>query len=656
MRDSASRSRVLACAALAALVLAAFWPCVDARFVNWDDHVNLADLRERGSVWSFFVAPGRVDPYQPLAWLSLGFDRWLWGLDAGLDAPQAGRFHATSVVIHALAACAFLGVARRVLRVVLPGASARSIDIAAALAACVFAVHPLRVESVAWVTERRDVVSGLLYLLAAGAWLATQPSASDRIVRRAPAVGAAVAAALAAVLGLTSLDFDGRTLDPAGLGVPGLVAALAAVGASTVLAARALAMDAPRALRLALCVVALLLALTAKGLSVVLPALMLAFDLWPLRRLRGPSLGASLVEKAPLFALAAISARVSIWAQVANGRTFSSYEAHGLAERVLQACYGLWFYPSRTFAPVATSPSNFLPDELSIGEPRFAVAVVFTLSAALTAIFVRRRWPGFTLACATFALGAAPILGLTQAGAQLVADRYSYIAAMPFSMLVAGAWAQWVCGRARIVVLASAAIAVLALTWATHVRARAWHDSESLWRYAVAVDPRDGFAHAQLGSALAMRAPALEVADEVQRMRLEADRMFRRAIELDPTPLPGSLLHHGINLLALDRAAEAVPVLQGHVHDFPDDSLALTYLGSSFGALRRFGEALPLLERAVLDPGAPPRAWQALGRVREELGDAPGAIAAYEHVLARWPGQAGVRQRLDALKAASGEE
>ena len=135
--------------ALVAAVFAAFAPALGAHFINWDDPSNLEDLaRGAGDPWHWFTTTGSVDPYQPLSWWSLSIDHALWGLSPGLDAPQAARFHATSVLIHALAAVAFFFVARRLLAITVNDASERWSVPAAALAALLFAVHPLRCESV----------------------------------------------------------------------------------------------------------------------------------------------------------------------------------------------------------------------------------------------------------------------------------------------------------------------------------------------------------------------------------------------------------------------------------------------------------------------------------------------------------------------------
>src|SRR6184192_4731807 len=98
--------------------------------------------------------------YIPLTWMTLGMDYLLWGMN------PVG-YHLTSLLLHATSAVVFFFLARRFLTLALPRASGRghALTVSAGFAALVFAIHPLRVESVAWVTERRDVLSGLFYLV-----------------------------------------------------------------------------------------------------------------------------------------------------------------------------------------------------------------------------------------------------------------------------------------------------------------------------------------------------------------------------------------------------------------------------------------------------------------------------------------------------------
>jgi hypothetical protein len=151
-------------AALVVLVAAAaFLPAVGNGFVSWDDDRNFLDNPHyRGlappQLWWMLTTP-HTGLYIPVTWLTLGLDWLLWGLD-----PRG--YHLTSLLFHAATAAVFFAVARRLLASALPAAGGAALRLGAAAAALLFAVHPLRVESVAWATERRDVVSGLLYALA----------------------------------------------------------------------------------------------------------------------------------------------------------------------------------------------------------------------------------------------------------------------------------------------------------------------------------------------------------------------------------------------------------------------------------------------------------------------------------------------------------
>ena len=141
----------------------AFLPVLWNDFVDWDDYENLTSNEHyRGLGWSqlhWMFTTFHMGPYQPLSWMTYGLDYLLWGMN------PAG-YHLTSLVFHGANAIFFYFISRRLLAISLP----TSIDdadwkrtVGATFAALVFAVHPLRVESVAWATERRDVVSGFFF-------------------------------------------------------------------------------------------------------------------------------------------------------------------------------------------------------------------------------------------------------------------------------------------------------------------------------------------------------------------------------------------------------------------------------------------------------------------------------------------------------------
>ena len=163
-----SRSTWVFAIGVAVVVAIAFLPALRNGFVAWDDSRNFLEnphYRGLGSsnlawMWSTFL----LGHYVPLSWMTLGLDYELWGMDA------AG-YHATSVVIHAANAALVFVLARRFFRLAIPSAESRATDWAAAFSALVFGLHPLRVESVVWITERRDVLSLFFYLATVLAWL-----------------------------------------------------------------------------------------------------------------------------------------------------------------------------------------------------------------------------------------------------------------------------------------------------------------------------------------------------------------------------------------------------------------------------------------------------------------------------------------------------
>lgn len=161
-------------AAVAVAALLAFLPALGAGWVSFDDGVNfLRNPRYRGFspenlAWMFSDVKGH---YMPVTWLTLALDYVLWGMDAR-------GYHATSLAFHAANAVLFFGILDVLLR--RAGVPAARTACAAAAGALLYAIHPLRAESVAWITERRDVVCGLFFLLSIRAYLAALEDPAGR--------------------------------------------------------------------------------------------------------------------------------------------------------------------------------------------------------------------------------------------------------------------------------------------------------------------------------------------------------------------------------------------------------------------------------------------------------------------------------------------
>jgi Tfp pilus assembly protein PilF len=651
--------------ALLAAVAVGFSPALDARFLNWDDRANLVDVQEyrglgaRNLAWMFRTA--HMGPYQPLAWLSFAVDHAVYGLDAGLAPPQARGFHLTSVLIHAAGALVVWRLAAALLKRVsaLKSAPALSLELAAAFGAAVYAVHPLRAESVAWVTERRDVLCALFYSLAALAYVRSAPPGA---VEWAGANSKRVlcAAAVCAAFGLIAfeLSVDWRAagqLELTSFGAFGLGLALLGVAASALLAGSALQRDTRERRWWLLASGAFAFALLSKGLAMVLPAVLLVADLWPLRRARNArELAVLLAEKAPLLALAGMAARLAMWGQRALPEAMLTWDEHSLGERLIQACYGLGFYPLKTFAPLALSPVYELPDTLRASEPRFALAIAAAVLTGAAAVFTARRAPWFAATVAAFLLAIAPVLGLSQAGPQLVADRYSILACLPFALLAGGGVlrASLASRGAQRAALVGAFAVVAGLTVLTRAQTQHWKDDASLWRHAHEVRPDDALVHGQLANV--ENEAGLGASDAATR-RAHFERAaahFERELQLDSTPIANDLLNYGSTLLRLERAGQAEVWLRRAVQARPQHALSHANLGAALAAQGRHAEAAAELQRAVeLDPGYA-RGWHQLGLVRLSLGDRTGAAAALERCVALWPSFEPARRKLAELNAA----
>ena len=139
-----------------------------AGFWDWDDPINfLENPYYRGLGWPqlrWMLTANVMGHWIPVTWLTLGADYVVWGMNPF-------GYHLTNLLLHAVSAALFYLVSRRLLELAIPAASPGILSLGAAVAALYFAVHPLRVESVAWITERRDLTSGLFFLLAILAYL-----------------------------------------------------------------------------------------------------------------------------------------------------------------------------------------------------------------------------------------------------------------------------------------------------------------------------------------------------------------------------------------------------------------------------------------------------------------------------------------------------
>ena len=427
---------------VAAVVLTflCYLPALANGFIDWDDSpLLLRNPHYRGLGldqlrWMFTTR--LMGHWMPLNWISFGLDHVVWGM-------TPFGYHLTNLLLHAINAAVVYALASKLLLLSLPELSSdrMRVRLGALVAALTFSLHPLRVESVAWVTERRDVLSGLFFLLAIWAYLRyCEARAAERGGGRWPYWAAVVLCGLA---------------------------------------------------------------LMSKVMAVSLPVILLLLDIYPLRRLGhgprgwlGPSARAVLLEKLPFVALCAGASALALWAQLAGGSPVP-LEALPWSGRLGIVGYQLAFYLGKTLIPtnLAILYELRLPLELEPWRIVLSVATVAAITAG--AVALRRRVPAALIAWAAYVVILLPPSGIVQSGYQIAADRYSYLACLGWSMLAGAA----VVAIGRVAALpAFFLIAVLGgVTW---TQAKVWHDNETVWRNAVRVDPRSGIARANLGAAL----------------------------------------------------------------------------------------------------------------------------------------------------------
>src|SRR5438128_4943395 len=543
---------------IALVTFVPFLPTLDNQFVNWDDDDNLVENPHyRGLGWThlrWMWTTSHIGHYAPLTWMPFGLDYLLWGMN------PVG-YHLTNLLLHAANAAVFYLVARRILGLALPGPAQRGnvgLAASAAFAALLFAIHPLRVESVAWATERRDVLSGLFYLLTLLVYL----RAGEQGERGRSGYWASV-----------------------GLFVCALLSKSMAVSLPVVL----LILDVYPLRRLG----------GARG--------------WwgePARRIY--------LEKIP-FVLLALAASGGAFIPVIGGRHMPSLNELSVLGRPAVSAYGLRFHLWKTVFPVSLSPLYELRGQDPLALP-FLLSYGVVPAVTALALILRHRLPGLPAAWLAYVVILLPVLGIFQNGPQIAADRYTYLAGLGWALLAsAGMLAAW---RRRSFRVTGLAVVVLlgfgTLTWN---QVRVWHDSEKLWSHAVAIDPGSSIGQLSLGLALARHGKLAEAVEHYEAaLRLEpgyADAHANAGAALTRQgKLAEAIAHYeqalktkpdhadahsnmGAALVGQGKLAEAIEHYQQALRAKPDHADAHTNLGEALAQQGKLDEAIEHYRQAL---------------------------------------------------------
>ena len=618
------------CVMLVVAVFLVFGQTLRHGFVNYDDDKyffsNLpvqAGLTWNGVVWAFRTV--FASNWHPLTWLSLMLDVELFG--TGPAGP-----HLTNVILHAVNAVLLFLLLRRLTGL----RSDKSVGASSpqagtlwpsAFVAAVFAIHPLHVESVTWVAERKDVLSGLFFMLTLLMYARC-------------------------VQGVTSDKWQ----------VTGKGAAAAAPDSSRV--------TRHASLFYGLALLFFALGLMSKPMLVTVPFVLLLLDWWPLGRVTslrqasarqasdqpslrsfGPagewqvtrlqipvpqlsSFNHLLLEKLPFFLLSAASCVVTILVQREAIKSmivlpFTLRFGNALISYVTYIVQTIWpenlavFYPYRFDVPVW----------------QIAGAGVLLLSVTVLVMVAAKRFP-YLPVCWLWYLGMlVPMIGVVHVGSVARADRFTYLAQIGVYILltwtVVELTASW---RSRRWVLGGGAMVVLAvLITCARAQTAYWHDSELLWTHTLACTLSNSIAHNNLGSAFRDQGRMEEAIAELQK-----------ALAINPDYAEA---HYNLGnaFLQQGRMEEAIAQYQMALEIMPDDEEVHNNLGNVFLQQGRMEEAISCYQKALEINPNHAKAHNNLGNAFRQQGRLEEAIAHFQKALAINPDYAEVHNNLGVV-------
>ena len=552
--------------------LGVFWRALNCEFLNYDDEAYITDNPhvQHGLTWSsvkWAFTTTRAGNWHPVTWISHMVDVEMYGL-------KPRGHHLTSVLIHAGNALLVLLLFLRA-----SGSIYRSTFIA-----LMFALHPLHVESVAWVAERKDVLSTFFGLLALLAYVCYAESDVKS-------------------LGLRRLFFVVTVLSYA-------------------------------------------LSLMCKPMLVTLPLVMLLMDYWPLQRLQriadrprkpgerqrtaGKNLSSLILEKLPLIALAGGSCIITLVAQYRGG-AMASLASYSIGIRISNGIvsYGkyiaktLWPYPLSVIYP---HPGTSLDVYYIVG------VAIFLIATTGFVLWVRKTRPYAVVGWFWYVGTLLPVIGIVQVGRQGMADRYMYFPILGLSMMIAWGVPELMYSLATrsdrrqslgAVLVLSSVMWVVTLGIMSFCQIGCWRNSITLFQHAIRHTRDNYLAHSNLGVALLNEndtegaikhfATACRIRPDfapahaglgTTLMRVgrleEAALHLRLSLRLDPR-LEDAQNNLGVLLVAQGRAREAVRHYASALRVSPESAnlhhnmaLALVALGKHNDAILHFRRASQL--------------------------------------------------------------
>ncbi|MGP8022369.1 MAG: tetratricopeptide repeat protein [Limisphaerales bacterium] len=560
---------------LALVTIAVYWPDTNHDFVNYDDpHYVTSNVHvQSGLTWAnlkWAFGHPVVGNWHPLTMLSHMLDCQIYGLNPW-------GHHLTNVLLHgANTALVFL-----LLRG-LTGAIWQSLMVAA-----FFGLHPLHVESVAWVAERKDVLSTFFGLLCLMAYAKHVASDKWQVTRTAGILSRAIHH-------VSHFYFLALFFFACGL--------------------------------------------MSKPMLVTLPFVLLLLDYWPLNRIGHSEFSIRnftglVLEKTPFFALAAVMCVVTYWVQQHTGM-MHSLENVPLGARLENALISYCRYLGKLFWPTDLAVFYPYPDHW----PTFQVLLAGGLMAGISAfVFVQRaRHPYMLTGRLWFCGTLVPVIGLVQVGGQSMADRYTYIPSL--GILIPVVWGAYdLAKRWRYHQMALGGVGCAAIVLCTDLTRQQlgyWQNNETLYRHALAVTKDNYLAHHNLGIALYKEGQVGEAISQ-----------YREALRLKPDYAEAHY-NLGAALAANGQTDEAIRQFQTAIQLKPDYAEAHVNLGTALGKEGRLDEAIGQYREAVrLQPDNAEFHYD-LGTVLGMKGRIDEAIVQFQEALRLKPDFAAARYNL----------
>ncbi|MFN7139674.1 MAG: tetratricopeptide repeat protein, partial [Limisphaerales bacterium] len=520
--------------------LLVFWPATGNDFVNYDDPDYVTrnawvqkGLTVEGVKWAF--TSGHASNWHPLTWLSHMLDWQLFG-----ENPKGHHF--TSILFHALNGALLFVVLRN-----MTGFFWR-----AAFIAALFALHPLRVESVAWVSERKDVLSTFFGLISIGLYA--------RYAR-------------------TSIQCSVSSLQKC---------------VSPCWAAYSLAL------------VFFGFSLMSKPMLVTLPFLLLLLDFWPLGRatsasdqskkgadrtgywkLNTENLPRLLLEKVPYFALVIASSVATFLVQKEGGAVSGALDLNArIANAFISYCRYLFKF--------------VWPENLSVLYPhpgswpmvQVVAAVLFLLAISALAVWQLRRRPWLFVGWFWFIGTAVPVIGIVQVGIQSMADRYTYIPMIGVYIVLTWAACEFTAKLAarRQLLSISSAVILVACSLLTVRQIGIWKNSMTLFENAITVTDKNYLAYNNLGFFISEEARGLSGEARLRKVD-EAIAMYRKSVEIKPN-YEEALNNLGHALAEKGLYAQAIPFYQQALKIKPELIEAHNNLGNALSEVGQLDQAI----------------------------------------------------------------